>query len=124
MARNLRTRGAGCLRGAMRRSDFCFSNGPVLFTVCAANRRASLAGAKPVRQGVAPAGSNWSGDGSNDIAEAFDGKDRESDSANRQAVTRVNVEQASKKTMRKPTGHSDREGRRRGDQARSGHGRT
>src|SRR6266849_1086785 len=82
----------------------------VLLSVCAANRRASLAGAKPVRQEVAPAGSNRSGDGSNDIAEAFDGKDRNSDSANRQAVTRVNVEQASKKTMRKPTGHVDREG--------------
>ncbi len=36
---------------------------------------------------VAPASSNRSGSGGNDAAEAFDGKDRCSDSANRQALT-------------------------------------
>ena len=35
----------------------------------------------------APAGSNRSGGGGNEAAEAFDGKDRLGDSASRQAVT-------------------------------------
>ena len=39
-------------------------------------------------------------------------QDRISDSANRQAVTRVNAEQASKKVMREPTRPSHAEGRR------------
>jgi len=36
------------------------------------------------------------------------------DSASQRAVTRVNAEQASKRTMRKPTRLNDGEGRRRG----------
>ena len=52
---------------------------------------------------VAPAGSNRSSDGGNEVAEAFDVKGPSRDSANVQAVTRVNVEQASKTVMRMPT---------------------
>ena len=36
---------------------------------------------------VIPAGSNWSGDGGNEVGKAFDGKDRFSGSASPQAVT-------------------------------------
>ena len=72
-------------------------------TLCAVKRRRSSVGATPARQLVAPAGSNRSGGGGNEAAEAFDGKDRFSDSASRQAVTRVNAEQASKSSMWEPT---------------------
>ena len=40
-------------------------------------------------------------------------QDRHGDSANRQAVTYVNAEQASKRVMREPTRLSNAEGRRR-----------
>src|SRR5205085_5803634 len=43
---------------------------------CAVKRRRSSVGAIPTRQGVAPAGSNRSGEVGDDRAEAFDGKDR------------------------------------------------
>ena len=49
--------------------------------------RAFSAGVIPTRQLVAPAGSNRSGDGGNEIVEAFDDKGSLGDSASRQAVT-------------------------------------
>ena len=52
---------------------------------------------------VAPAGSDRSGGGGNEAAEAFEKSGRSSDSASSQAVTRVNVEQASKDLTWKPT---------------------
>jgi len=60
---------------------------------------------------VVPAGSNRSGGGGNETAEAFDAKDRMGGSASRQAVTRVNTEQASKRVMWEPTQQRDGEGR-------------
>src|SRR5439155_18684537 len=62
---------------------------------------------------VAPASSNRSGSGGNEAAEASDAKGRTGDSASRQAVTRVNAEQASKQLMREPTQRTFGEGRRR-----------
>jgi hypothetical protein len=62
---------------------------------------------------VAPAGSNRSGGGGNETAGAFDAKGRSGDSASRQAVTRVNAEQASKCAMWEPTRHKIGEGRSR-----------
>jgi hypothetical protein len=44
--------------------------------LCAVRRRRSSVGAIPTRQLVAPAGSNRSGSGGNDTAEAFDAKGR------------------------------------------------
>ena len=61
---------------------------------------------------VAPAGSNRSGGGGNETAGAFDAKGRSGDSASRQAVTRVNAEQASKRAMWEPTRRKNGEGRR------------
>jgi hypothetical protein len=58
----------------------------------------------------APAGSNRSSRGGNKAAEAFGVEGHVSDSAIMQAVTRVNVEQASKNVMRKPTRHFFGEG--------------
>ena len=52
---------------------------------------------------VAPAGSYRSGGGGNETAGAFEKTGRPSDSASSQAVTRVNVEQASKDLTWKPT---------------------
>ncbi len=60
----------------------------------------------------APAGSNRSGGGGNEAARAFDGKGRSGDPASRQAVTRVNAEQASKSLMWEPTRRENGEGRR------------
>jgi len=56
---------------------------------------------------VAPASSNRSGSGGNDTAEAFDAKGRIGDPASRQAITRVNAEQASKRFYcgSRPSGH-------------------
>jgi hypothetical protein len=62
---------------------------------------------------VAPAGSYRSGGGGNEVAEAFETTGRFSDSASSQAVTQVNVEQASKVPMWKPTRPFHGEGRRR-----------
>ena len=71
-------------------------------------------GSNPTRQLVAPAGSNRSGGGGNEAVEAFDGKDRFSDPASKQAVTRVNAEQASKHLTWTPTRQLSGEGRRGG----------
>ena len=51
----------------------------------------------------APAGSNRSNRGGNEAIEAFGVEGPSRDLAIVQAVTRVNVEQASKRAMRKPT---------------------
>src|SRR3954451_16723441 len=61
---------------------------------------------------VAPAGSNRSGGGGNETAGAFDGKGRLGDPASRQAVTRVNAEQAPKGLTWEPTRRENGEGRR------------
>jgi hypothetical protein len=58
-----------------------------------------------------PPGNNRSSGRGNEVAEAFGGKGRESDSVSVQAVTRVNVEQASKDAMQEPTHLSLGEGR-------------
>jgi hypothetical protein len=61
---------------------------------------------------VAPAGSNRSGSGGNNTAEAFDGKSSiNGNSASRQAVARVNAEQAPKTMMWEPTQPMHGEGR-------------
>src|SRR5258708_27818308 len=62
---------------------------------------------------VAPAGSYRSGGGGNKAAGAFEKTGRSSDSASSQAVTRVNVEQASKGLTWKPTRPQNGEGRSR-----------
>ena len=63
----------------------------------------SSSGCEPRPATVAPAGSNRSNGGGNESVEAFGVEGPLRDSAIVQAVTRVNVEQASKSTMRKPT---------------------
>ncbi len=80
---------------------------------CAVKGVGILVGESPARQGVAPAGSSRSGSGGDEAVEAFDVQGSPGDSANPQAVTRVNAEQASKRVMREPTCLSNREGRRR-----------
>src|SRR3954451_21661021 len=65
----------------------------------------------PPGNSVAPAGSNRSGGGGNETAGAFDAKGRLGDPASRQAVTRVNAEQASKRAMWEPTRRRNGEGR-------------
>lgn len=62
---------------------------------------------------VAPAGSYRSGGGGNETAGAFEKTGRSSGSASPQAVTRVNVEQASKGLTWEPTRLSIGEGRSR-----------
>src|SRR5438270_8417973 len=62
---------------------------------------------------VAPAGSYRSGGGGNKTVGAFETDGSHGDSASRQAVTRVNVEQASKRLTWSPTLHKEGEGRRR-----------
>ena len=69
----------------------------------AVKRCCSSAGSIPVRQLVVPAGSNRSGGGSNEAAGVFGERITFGDLASRQAVTRVNVEQASKRVMQEPT---------------------
>ena len=66
----------------------------------------------PPGNSVAPAGSNRSGGGGNETVGAFDAKGRLGDSASRQAVTRVNAEQAPKGSMWEPTRRENGEGRR------------
>jgi hypothetical protein len=62
---------------------------------------------------VAPAGSYRSGGGGNETTGAFEKTGCASDSASSQAVTRVNVEQASKGLTWKPTRQYIGEGRSR-----------
>ena len=70
---------------------------------------------------VAPAGSNRSNRGGNEAVEAFGVEGPSRDLAIVQAVTRVNVEQASKRVMRKPTRLKFGEGRHRWGSERSMH---
>jgi hypothetical protein len=72
-------------------------------------KAALSSGCKP-HPATAPAGSNRSSHGGNEVAEAFGSVSRIGDSASVQAVTRVNAEQASKRTMRRPTRHPFGEG--------------
>jgi len=58
-----------------------------------------------------PPGNNRSSGGGNEIAVAFGAKGRESDSVSVQAVTRINVEQASKRAKQEPTRLPRGEGR-------------
>jgi hypothetical protein len=58
-----------------------------------------------------PPGNNRSSGRGNEVAEAFGGKSRNSDSVSVQAVTRINVEQVSKSAMQEPTRLSPGEGR-------------
>ena len=66
--------------------------------------RAALSSGCKSHPATAPAGSNRSSYGGNEVAEAFGMRVTiYGDSASVQAVTRVNAEQASKRTMRRPT---------------------
>src|SRR6516225_9247885 len=65
--------------------------------------KAALSSGCKSHPATAPAGSNRSSYGGDEIAEAFGCVSRIGDSASVQAVTRVNAEQASKRTMRRPT---------------------
>ena len=71
-------------------------------------------GASPTRPSlIAPAGSYRSGGGGNEAVGAFETHVPFSGAASRQAVTRVNTEQASKGLTWEPTRLSYGEGRRR-----------
>jgi hypothetical protein len=66
--------------------------------------KAALSSGCKSHPATAPAGSSRSSDGGDEIAEAFGMRVTiHGDSASVQAVTRVNAEQASKRTMRRPT---------------------
>ena len=89
--------------------DICTVQRDYTFVVCAVERSWNPAGESPVRQLVAPAGSNSSIGGGNEAVEALrNGRVRRS--ASQQAVTRVNVEQASKSMLQEPTLHNEEEG--------------
>jgi hypothetical protein len=68
-------------------------------------------GIDPPGNWFAPPGNNRSGEGGNEVVEAFDVKSRFSGSVNMQVVMRVNAEQASKRLTQKPTRPKDGEGR-------------
>jgi hypothetical protein len=75
---------------------------------CAVGRRRFPVGESPTRRN-APAGSNRSNCGGNETVEAFgEAVTKYGDGASVQAVTRVNAEQASKRTMRGPTRNPNR----------------
>ena len=75
---------------------------------CAVKRRRFPVGESPTRRD-APAGSNRSNCGGNETVEAFgEAVTKYGDGASVQAVTRVNAEQASKRTMRGPTRNPNR----------------
>ncbi len=74
-------------------------------------RRWSTAGVYPPGNWFAPPGSNQSGSGGNETAEASGAEGRNGDLASVQAVTRVNAEQASKRLMQEPTRPDFGEGR-------------
>jgi hypothetical protein len=81
----------------------------------------SSSGCEPRPATVAPAGSNRSNDGGNEVVEAFGVEGPLRDLAIMQAVTRVNVEQASKWLMRKPTRRKGGEGCHRWGSERNMH---
>jgi hypothetical protein len=66
--------------------------------------KAALSSGCKSHPATAPAGSNRSSYGGDEIAEAFGMRvTKYGDSASVQAVTRVNAEQTSKRSMRRPT---------------------
>src|SRR5215210_1240406 len=82
--------------------------------VCAVLRQGLSSGCKSrPANWVAPAGSYWSGGGGNETVGAFETNVPHGGAASRQAVTRVNAEQASKELTWEPTRHEIGEGRRR-----------
>jgi hypothetical protein len=82
--------------------------------VCAVARQCLPSGCKSrPANSVAPAGSYRSGGGGNETAGAFETHVPLGGAASRQAVTRVNAEQASKELTWEPTRHINGEGRRR-----------
>ena len=81
--------------------------------VCALPRCTVLPGGNPGRQTLAPAGSTRGGPGGDEWPEALREKSPLGGQRTVRAVTRVNIEQASKKSMWEPTRHSNGEGRRR-----------
>jgi hypothetical protein len=82
--------------------------------VCAVIRQCLPSGCKSrPANSVAPAGSYRSGGGGNETVEAFETYVPLGGAASRQAVTRMNAEQASKDLTWEPTRHIDGEGRRR-----------
>jgi len=88
---------------------FPFSSHQRLLRRCAVERRRFSVGESPTRRD-APAGSNRSNCGGNEAVEASGDQrvTKYGDVASVQAVTRVNAEQASKRTMRGPTRPSNR----------------
>src|SRR5215469_3512406 len=81
--------------------------------LCAVQRQGLSSGCKSrPANSVAPAGSYRSGGGGNEAVGAFETTGRLGDLASRQAVTRVNAEQAPKAMMWEPTRQHNGEGRR------------
>ena len=101
-------RPSGSMSGVRKR----MRSAPHLDSTCAVKRCWFFVGVSPTRQLVTPAGSSRSGSGGDETVEAFDGKGSLGDSASKQAVTRVNAEQASKRVMWEPTRLNNGEGRR------------
>ncbi len=82
--------------------------------VCAVKRQCQPSGCKSrPANSVAPAGSYRSGGGGNEAVGASETHVPPGGAASRQAVTRVNAEQAPKGLMWEPTRHINGEGRRR-----------
>src|SRR3954451_4299852 len=82
--------------------------------LCAVIRHSAPVSASPTRPSlIAPAGSYRSGGGGNEAVGAFETSVPLGGAASRQAVTRVNTEQASKVLTWEPTRHLYGEGRRR-----------
>ena len=97
----------------LRDSSYSFENHDKVY-ICVRREKARIFSGCKSRPAtlVAPAGSNRSGGGGNETAGAFDVKGRLGDSASRQAVTRVNAEQAPKGLTWEPTRRRNVEGRR------------
>jgi hypothetical protein len=86
----------------------------VLIILCAVIRHRFPVGASPIRPSlIAPAGSHRSGGGGNEAVGAFETHVPPGGAASRQAVMRVNTEQASKDFTWEPTRQYIGEGRRR-----------
>ena len=79
------------------------SNKPLMSELGVRRDKAALSSGCKSHPANAPAGSSRSSYGGDEVAEAFGKRVTNGDSASVQAVTRVNAEQASKRTMRRPT---------------------
>src|SRR3954447_3840770 len=90
-------------------------NRPIrIIYVCAVIRHGFPVGASPTRPSlITPAGGYRSGGGGNEAVGAFETHVPLGGAASRQAVTRVNTEQASKAMTWEPTRYLYGEGRRR-----------